>query len=60
MCDTLAELGHEVEVEAMDDLNISVFDEGGDFLIVSSTYAQGDVPDNAMVLYEGWSRTSRI
>ncbi len=54
--ETLAELGHEVEVEAMDDLDISVFDGGGDFLIVSSTYGQGDVPDNAMALYEGLAR----
>ncbi len=53
MSDTLAELGHEIEVEPMDDLDISVFDGGGDFLIVSSTYGQGDVPDNAMALYEG-------
>ena len=53
MSDALAGLGHEVEVEPMDDLDISVFDGGGDFLIVSSTYGQGDVPDNAMALYEG-------
>lgn len=53
MSDALAELGHEIEVEPMDDLDISVFDGGGDFLIVSSTYGQGDVPDNAMALYEG-------
>ena len=53
MSDTLAGLGHEIEVEPMDDIDISVFDGGGDFLIVSSTYGQGDVPDNAMALYEG-------
>ena len=53
MSDTLAELGHDVEIEPMDDIDISVFDGGGDFLIVSSTYGQGDVPDNAMALYDG-------
>ncbi|MCY4192428.1 MAG: flavodoxin domain-containing protein [Rhodospirillaceae bacterium] len=53
MSDTLAELGHSVDVEAMDDLDISIFDGGGDFLIVTSTYGQGDVPDNAMTLYNG-------
>lgn len=53
MSDTLEELGHDVDVEAMDDLDASVFDGGGDFLIVTSTYGQGDVPDNSMALYEG-------
>lgn len=52
MGDALSEAGHEAEVLAMDDLDASVFDGGGTFLIVSSTYGQGDVPDNAVALYE--------
>lgn len=48
----------EVRVEAllMDGLDSSVFEragEGGElFLICTSTYGQGDVPDNARALYE--------
>ena len=52
MLDALEEDGHEVAVEAMDDLDASVFADGGLFLICTSTYGQGDVPDNAMKLYE--------
>jgi MioC protein len=36
----------------MDDLDPGVFDPGGLFLICTSTYGQGDVPDNAKQLYE--------
>ena len=42
---------HEVTVTVMDGLNASVFDQDGIFLICTSTYGQGDVPDNAMNLY---------
>jgi len=52
MLDALEEDGHAVEVEPMDDLDASVFEGGGIFLICTSTYGQGDVPDNAMKLYE--------
>jgi MioC protein len=51
MSDTLAEAGFEPEVKAMDGLDASVFAPGGLYLVVSSTYGQGDVPDNAMGLY---------
>lgn len=37
----------------MDELDPGVFDGGGLFLICTSTYGQGDVPDNAKQLYEG-------
>jgi MioC protein len=37
----------------MDELGPGVFDGGGLFLICTSTYGQGDVPDNAKQLYEG-------
>ena len=36
----------------MDKLDSSVFDRPGVFLICTSTYGQGDVPDNARNLYE--------
>ena len=52
ICDALGGAGHSVEVQAMDNLDSAVFATGGTFLIVSSTYGQGDVPDNAMNLYE--------
>jgi MioC protein len=36
----------------MDDLDSAVFSREGVFLICTSTYGQGDVPDNARALYE--------
>jgi len=36
----------------MDGLDSSVFSREGMFLICTSTYGQGDVPDNARALYE--------
>ena len=36
----------------MDNLDSSVFTREGVFLICTSTYGQGDVPDNARALYE--------
>jgi MioC protein len=41
-----------VKTRLMDGLDSSVFDGGGLFLICTSTYGQGDVPDNAKGLYE--------
>ena len=35
----------------MDGLDAGIFAEGGAFLICSSTYGQGDVPDNAQKLF---------
>lgn len=52
MSDALEEVGHEADVEAMDGLDASVFDDEGVYLIVTSTYGQGDVPDNGIPLYE--------
>ena len=42
----------QVETLLMDKLDGTVFDREGAFLIVTSTYGQGDVPDNAKALYE--------
>ena len=41
-----------VETLLMDNLDASVFEREGVFLICTSTYGQGDVPDNAKKLYE--------
>jgi MioC protein len=42
----------EVKTLLMDGLDSSVFSGEGVFLICTSTYGQGDVPDNARALYE--------
>ena len=42
----------EVATLMMDNLDGSVFAREGVFLICTSTYGQGDVPDNAKALYE--------
>lgn len=41
-----------VRTRLMDGLDASAFDGGGLFLVCTSTYGQGDVPDNAKALYE--------
>jgi len=45
--DTLAAEGFAAEVLVMDKLTPAVFERPGRFLICTSTYGQGDVPDNA-------------
>ena len=42
----------QVETLPMDKLDSAVFEKEGVFLIVTSTYGQGDVPDNAKDFYE--------
>jgi len=46
--------GDDVKVETilMDGLDSEVFAREGVFLVCTSTYGQGDVPDNARALYE--------
>jgi MioC protein len=44
--------GVEVQTLLMDDLESSVFARDGVFLLCTSTYGQGDVPDNAKKLYD--------
>src|SRR4030067_174537 len=39
-----------IAIKAMDGLDAGVFVGGGLFLICTSTYGQGDVPDNAKAL----------
>jgi len=48
---TLDDADTRVRTRPMDSLDASVFAGGGLFLICSSTYGQGDVPDNAKHLY---------
>jgi len=49
---TLDDGDTRVLTRPMDGLDAGVFAGGGLFLICSSTYGQGDVPDNAKHLYE--------
>jgi len=42
----------EVATRLMDGLDSAVFSDDSVFLICTSTYGQGDVPDNARALYE--------
>lgn len=44
--------GLRIATLLMDELDAGVFAKGGLFLICTSTYGQGDVPDNAKPLYE--------
>ncbi len=43
--------GHSATIQVMDNLDASVFQGGGAFLICTSTYGAGDVPDNAQALF---------
>ena len=47
-----ADLVEEIEVQLMDGLDIGAFGEDALYLICTSTYGSGDVPDNARALYE--------
>ena len=51
-----ADLIEQIDIEMMDSLDISTFSaakaKDAIYLICTSTYGQGDVPDNARALYE--------
>jgi MioC protein len=47
----LESAGHAATIQVMDNLDASVFATGGTFLICTSTYGAGDVPDNAQALF---------
>jgi len=55
---TLDDERTRVRTKLMDGLDAGVFDRGGLFLVCTSTYGQGDVPDNAKGLY-GSLQTTR-
>src|SRR4030067_3091467 len=48
---TLDDEQTRVQTKLMDGLDAGIFDGGGLFLVCTSTYGQGDVPDNAKGLY---------
>ena len=48
--------GHSVTIRLMDDLDASVFQPPGTFLVCTSTYGQGDVPDNAQEFFASLER----
>jgi MioC protein len=48
--------GHSVTIRMMDDLDAGVFQTGGTFLVCTSTYGQGDVPDNAQEFFASLER----
>ncbi len=54
----------DIEVQLMDGLDISVFDSAAEedavYLICTSTYGQGDVPDNARALYDSLESQPRF
>jgi sulfite reductase alpha subunit-like flavoprotein len=54
---TLEDDDTQVKVVTMDGLDAGVFSGTGLFLVCSSTYGQGDVPDNAKALYESLQRS---
>ena len=47
----LESAGHQAKIRVMDNLDAAVFHGGGTFLICTSTYGNGDVPDNAQALF---------
>ena len=55
-----ADLVDDIEVVMMDGRDISVFDEDALYLICSSTYGSGDVPDNARALYDSLDAQPRF
>lgn len=48
----LRDQGHGVTLCDMEDLDASVFASGGYFIVCTSTYGSGDIPDNAFNFYE--------
>lgn len=49
---TLEDAEHDAELRLMDDIDTDVFNADGVFIICSSTYGQGNVPDNGLDLFE--------
>jgi MioC protein len=56
-----ADLLDDIEVLPMDSLDISAFDDTESlYLICTSTYGSGDVPDNARALYDSLDTTPKF
>jgi MioC protein len=54
--DRLRQCGAAAEIVPMDGLGPEIFARDGVFLICTSTYGQGDVPDNAQALFAALER----
>ena len=57
VADAVTARGIAVAVVPMDGLDAAVFAGDGAFLVCTSTYGQGDVPDNAQALFASLERT---
>ena len=55
-----ADLVDSIEVQLMDGLGTSAFDEPALYLVCTSTYGAGDLPDNAQALYHALEAHSRF
>ncbi len=55
-----ADLVDEIEVRMMDGLTIDALTESALYLICTSTYGAGDVPDNARTLYDSLDAQPRF
>jgi MioC protein len=55
MVDALDAAGRSAEMLLMDDLDAAVFDPAKAYIICTSTYGHGDVPDNARALFKSLS-----
>lgn len=55
--DTLLDKGAEAEISLMDDLRADAVSAADTVIICTSTYGQGDVPDNAQALLESLKET---
>jgi MioC protein len=53
------DLVDDIEICLMDGLDIGCFDEDALYLICTSTYGSGDVPDNSRALYESMDSQPR-
>lgn len=54
--DRLREADCEAEIQAMDRLGAEAFERDGTYLVCTSTYGQGDVPDNSQALFAALER----
>lgn len=55
-----SDLVEAIEVRMMNDLDINIFEEDALYIICTSTYGAGDVPDNAQALYESLAQSPRF
>ena len=58
IADALSTKGTEAEILLMDDLEADILTDGTAYVICTSTYGQGDVPDNGQAFMENLSATA--